>query len=234
MFEFTEEIAVGDKQESSDILKIFPYVNRKVKRIKNLAEQIDICIEDNNYEELDILNEQLVKESIFLCDHIKRFSASTGNMEVLLSALNSIVGVKIQMEGPICHAVFDCQIPYRLKYNAISDNNTVQQTYANTIYEAIKELSLSMYDKKVVMCFIHVYCNVNDMKDHDNYEYKPIIDAFALHLLHDDNPKFCAHYMDYLIGESNHTEVYVVPEELFPSFLHKLSIMRKKRNSQSD
>ncbi len=79
-------------------------------------------------------------------------------------------------------------------------------------------------DKKIpsVICYCHVYSkDVSPSRhlDHDNIETKSITDIITDFVLYDDGPKFLNHYHCSAIGEYNHTEIFVVPQNEFIQWL---------------
>ena len=53
-------------------------------------------------------------------------------------------------------------------------------------------------------------------RDHDNIETNMVADAVALYTMEDDGPRVCSHFACTALGDPEHTEVYVVPEEGLP------------------
>jgi len=55
-------------------------------------------------------------------------------------------------------------------------------------------------------------------RDHDNIEINSVVDAIALYVLFDDAPLRCSHYYCSAPGDSDRTEVFVVPRPDFPAW----------------
>jgi len=73
-----------------------------------------------------------------------------------------------------------------------------------------------------VLVFRHIYEASRPeraYRDHDNIELNRVADILALYLLPDDAPLRCAHYYCSAVGDTDGTEVYVVPRGLFPVWL---------------
>lgn len=49
------------------------------------------------------------------------------------------------------------------------------------------------------------------MWDHDNIETNMVSDIVAMYVMPDDALSVCSHYECSVMGEDDHTEVYVVP-----------------------
>ena len=73
-----------------------------------------------------------------------------------------------------------------------------------------------------VLIFRHVY-NRNRperrKRDHDNIEVNCVADTIALFVLTDDGPSVCSHYYCSTAGDTDCTEVFVIPRTDFPLWL---------------
>lgn len=81
--------------------------------------------------------------------------------------------------------------------------------------------------KDSVLVFRHVYNRKRPQRqyrDHDNIELNMVADIIALYLLPDDAPLRCAHYYCSAHGDTDYTEVYVVPKG---DFIHWLELYGK-------
>lgn len=73
-----------------------------------------------------------------------------------------------------------------------------------------------------VLIFRHVYSRdrpERQYRDHDNIEVNMVTDIVALYVMPDDAPMKCCHYYCSAAGESDRTEVYVVPRDEFAQWL---------------
>ena len=69
-----------------------------------------------------------------------------------------------------------------------------------------------------VIVFRHVYDKTTPEKqyrDHDNIEIKQVTDIVAFFMMKDDGPGVCSHYYCTAAGDTNCTQVYVVPRSEF-------------------
>jgi len=74
---------------------------------------------------------------------------------------------------------------------------------------------------KSVIVFRHVYDRERperQFRDHDNIELNAVVNVLALYLLPSDGPKWLEHYYCAARGESDSTEIYLVPQEDFDRF----------------
>ena len=74
---------------------------------------------------------------------------------------------------------------------------------------------------KSVIVFRHVYNHERPerlLRDHDNIELNAVVNVIALYLLRSDGPKWLEHYYCAARGETDSTEVYLVPQDDFDGF----------------
>lgn len=68
----------------------------------------------------------------------------------------------------------------------------------------------------------HVYDRdfpISGYRDYDNVEVKFVVDLVAMYMLVDDGPLHCNVYHCCTTGNESHTEVYVLPQEEFHTWL---------------
>jgi hypothetical protein len=73
-----------------------------------------------------------------------------------------------------------------------------------------------------VIVFRHVYDRERPerlYRDHDNTELGTVLDAVALYVMTDDSPLRCEHFYCGAPGSRERTEVYVVPQDEFMTWL---------------
>lgn len=73
-----------------------------------------------------------------------------------------------------------------------------------------------------VIIFRHVYSRDRPerrRRDHDNIEVNSVADTIALFVLTDDGPSVCSHYYCSAEGETDCTEVFVIPRTDFPLWI---------------
>lgn len=78
-----------------------------------------------------------------------------------------------------------------------------------------------------VICFRHIYDRSlpeRRIRDYDNIEEKQVLDVIALFTLCDDSGKFCDVFNTTAKGDTDCTEIYVMPPENFLSWLKEYSI----------
>lgn len=70
-----------------------------------------------------------------------------------------------------------------------------------------------------VLIFRHVYDRQRpdrQYRDHDNIEVNMAADIITLYVLRDDTPISCCHYYCTAVGNTDRTDIYVVPKSDFP------------------
>ena len=73
-----------------------------------------------------------------------------------------------------------------------------------------------------VLIYRHIYARdrpERKKRDHDNIEVNMVSDIVAMYVLPDDGPSVCSHYYCSTQGQSDRTEVYVVPQCEFTGWL---------------
>ncbi len=89
------------------------------------------------------------------------------------------------------------------------------------LYPALQAFFKNEFPTRYEECVV-IYRHVYDKgfperkkRDHDNIETNEITDTIAVFVMTDDAPKTCQHFHCSVIGSTERTEVYVVPEEDF-------------------
>jgi len=75
-----------------------------------------------------------------------------------------------------------------------------------------------------VLIYKHVYDKnrpERQYRDHDNIELNMVTDIVAFYVMKDDTPLRCFHYYCSIQGDIESTEVYVVPQNEFQTWLEK-------------
>lgn len=104
------------------------------------------------------------------------------------------------------------------------------------LYDVLTEYFNTFQFKKLdkaALIFKHVYKHGTPeswYRDHDNIETKQVADVVALFTMVDDSPKHCFHLSEGSEGDENQTEIYVVPDKAFMSWI---LLERKLRGKQS-
>lgn len=135
----------------------------------------------------------------------------------LLSATESM-NISIQMDEGVLELVLPCLLPQR-KTHAPADFLMMP------IYSALQKYAMTnaiYHFDRYTLCLRHVYDEVlgtGYIRDYDNMEIKPVLDAITLYFMPDDSGLCCDLY--HTIGRGPHscTELYLMDSHLFPEWL---------------
>lgn len=93
------------------------------------------------------------------------------------------------------------------------------------LYPAMKEFFDGLAPVRYTDCIL-IYRHIYDekrperrMRDHDNIEINMVSDIVAIYVMPDDGPEICSHYYCSAKGQTNRTEVYVLPKSEFAVWL---------------
>lgn len=76
--------------------------------------------------------------------------------------------------------------------------------------------------KECILIYRHVYSRTYDerkYRDHDNIELNMVTDTVAVRVMADDSPMLCRHYYCSAVGDTERTELYVIPRRDFSKWL---------------
>lgn len=76
----------------------------------------------------------------------------------------------------------------------------------------------SLRYRECILIYRHVYTRGHEARkyrDHDNIELNMVTDTVAVRVMADDSPMLCRHYYCSTLGESERTEMYVIPRSDF-------------------
>ncbi len=202
-----------------------------LQRIENLISKIKKQVEhlkalylekgndDEFYQEslkLVELSEKLTLEA----RNLPHYSGRCSSHEDIQEIIDNTVKVEI---GYTEDGFFCVRIPALLQKKERGGNQYIR----SILWSAMcKFFSNKVRDvpEKAVLVYRHVYDEKypnKRMRDHDNIEINQVSDIVAFWAMVDDAPYRCSHYYTSARGDCNRTEVYVVPEELFITFVDK-------------
>lgn len=215
MLDFKEEANINETGECRGQLKYKALANsirKKLKKISSIMDDISLYIESGYTSFADESSVKLVEEGIMLSDSIKRFASAIGsNPDTSISRIAIPVSVTME-ENDTCSIKFGQLLPHKPKRGCkVKDNNDICNAYLEGFYKEMQKFKdIPEYTEPVVICFIHHYKSERDMVDHDNYDIKPFIDAICVKFLHDDGPKWCSYYMDYVMDNASFSEIKII------------------------
>jgi len=228
-----------DVSEKSDFSKkhLTKICNTK-KSLKEAEERLDIISEMIENKQLQFIGIESSEVISRLNRCINNINAVIRNIGIKKEVQQEAVGLaKLQFEKTeedILRIIFPELLPERKSADEKGFATTIwriQEQYKNAILKYFSESEHKVYEEKVVLCFIHHFCEERDseerdskgtIKDHDNFETKAIIDCLASCLFVDDSAKYCSHFMDYLLDakeDEEYSEIYILPQKKFYNFI---------------
>lgn len=201
------------------MISIKEYVRAKSNDFLKIAESLDLHRRTNSKPLINKEFGDLIRSSVEFTNSIKLMAIEENCEFGIDNGLADIVKVKVEYIDDITHIMYDNHLPLRTKGYTLNERDIIHRVYLKPMETKIIDSSAKRYHEKAVLCFIHTYTKDNHVVDHDNYEVKPFKDAIAAVFFADDSPYFVADYHDYKIGEQNRTDIYIVPETQFASFL---------------
>ncbi len=196
------------------------YVIKKANDICKKANALDDAISHHRLSGVTECYISLTKTCVELTNTVKRAAyQDVTNIELFERNLSYIDDALVSQENGVTHIHLNCLLPARPKGKYLDERDTIRKTFIVPLNQAIMEKRLKSYTEKVVMVFIHTFKEGTKLMDHDNFLVKPIIDGISSVLLPDDSPEYVSYYMDHKVGESDSTDIYILPQKAFYSFL---------------
>lgn len=193
-------------------------ISKRTKKINDLASQADLFLEQRNLSHLPAIMENLIKETVNLCNYVKRQSRNMGFANRINAVMADLVHCSIEEKDSVYHIRFDTLLPKKVNsWGGEKDN--IYQMYVNGIHAAALSAGLPKWSGRVVMVIIHHFADEKAMIDYDNFELKSIIDAIAVHYLVDDSPKFYISHMDCVMGDDEFSEILLMSQEKFKNYV---------------
>ena len=147
--------------------------------------------------------------------------AYTGNPKARLETEN-LIKLSIPIEiGFTKEGWFSLRIPALLPKKDAGSADYIR----SSLYLAMREFFLDSQPVRYndcVLIYRHIYARdrpERKKRDHDNIEVNMVSDIVAMYVLPDDGPSVCSHYYCSAQGQSDRTEVYVVPQCGFTEWL---------------
>lgn len=232
MLNFTEidNDEVREYLKQNELLDEINNIENRMKKEIELINKIKLNILINDFKDSIVLTDNLICYNIGLDEKIRNLLRKIPvEEEIKENIIISDVKVfsKIEKEKDYLHLVMNNLLPARIKNNKNRAYllRKLNQEYHKELFPYFKKGKLLIYESKVVIVIINHFSDENSIKDHDNFEIKPIIDTISSFVLPDDNPDYCAHYMDSKYSETAYSEIFVIPETSFAQFIKKGSYL---------
>lgn len=205
---------------NSPFLHMLNLVEQKLVSLRKQADHVRLLCKTNDnaaYEAALRLAEQAEK-AVLLSRQLPSFTGRpTAQIDCEQAIMNAVpVEIGFTPEG-----WFRLSIPALLPVKEHGNANY----YRGLLYPAMQRFFGDRppirYDP-CVLIYRHVYTPDRPerrARDHDNIEVNMVSDIVALFTMPDDNPYCCSHLYCSATGESDHTEVFVIPEEDLPRWV---------------
>lgn len=216
----------------SPFLHMLGLAEQKLSQLQKQAAKVRLlCSADDNaaYDAVLRLEEQAEKAVLLIRQlpvYTGRPSAKADSEQVVLSSVPLRIG--FTPEG-----WFRLVIPALLP---IKEHGNVNY-YRGILYPAMQRFFAEHPPVRFSPCVLiyrHVYVPERAerrVRDHDNIEVNMISDIVALYTMPDDNPHVCTHFYCSAQGDSDRTEVYVIPAQDLPKWLNTMPwTMTEPRN----
>ena len=196
------------------------YVIKKADNICKKAKELDEAILNHRLAGVNKCYIDLTKFCVELTNTVKRAAyQDVTNIELFERNLSYINEADISQENDITHIHINCLLPTRPKGKYLDERDLIRKTYIIPLNQAISESQISPYKEKVVIVFVHTFKKGARLIDHDNFQIKPIVDGITCMLLPDDSPEYVSYFMEHKTGESDSTDIYIVPQRIFGQFI---------------
>lgn len=226
----------GQTQEYQELSK----KNTLLKQSNSLIKDTEALLKPLNTQQAHLSTEEYDKaiydgkyalqRANSIANRIRKLLSELGYEEDVFSMREESMRIEGSlMDGDVLHIILPELLPDKVLQGDTGRYAQIASTYSVAFQSFFGEKHFCIYEQKAVICFINFFTKEQELKDHDNFEVKQVIDILSAFLLPDDNPKWCANFMDYRMGEWCHTEIYVVPESKFQNFIKNLYKNRPKK-----
>lgn len=147
---------------------------------------------------------------------------ATGNRTAIDKVTDNIISVNNIKVGYTERGWFEIKIPALLPRKEKGNASYIRASVERALNSYFSSNRHDKFSSASVLIFEHIYALSRQgraYRDHDNIEINVITDLLALYCMIDDSPMLCKHYYTSKIGESDFTNVYIVPISDFPLWL---------------
>ena len=205
----------------STFQKALDKIDAKIQELHEQAFSVRRSYQDGNIKqayESALRLEEVSEKTVLLT---RALPAYTGNPKARLETEN-LIKLSIPIEiGFTKEGWFSLRIPALLPKKDAGSADYIR----SSLYLAMREFFLDSQPVRYndcVLIYRHIYARdrpERKKRDHDNIEVNMVSDIVAMYVLPDDGPSVCSHYYCSAQGQSDRTEVYVVPQCEFTGWL---------------
>ena len=205
----------------STFQKALDHIDEKIRALQEQAGAVRSFCEQGCMTEAYESALRLEKTSEKAVLLTRALPAYTGNPKARLETEN-LIKLSIPIEiGFTKEGWFSLRIPALLPKKDAGSADYIR----SSLYLAMREFFLDSQPVRYndcVLIYRHIYARdrpERKKRDHDNIEVNMVSDIVAMYVLPDDGPSVCSHYYCSTQGQSDRTEVYVVPQCEFAGWL---------------
>ena len=205
----------------STFQKALDKIDAKIQELHEQAFSVRRSYQDGNIKqayESALRLEEVSEKTVLLT---RALPAYTGNPKARLETEN-LIKLSIPIEiGFTEEGWISLRIPALLPKKDAGSADYIR----SSLYLAMREFFLDSQPVRYndcVLIYRHIYARdrpERKKRDHDNIEVNMVSDIVAMYVLPDDGPSVCSHYYCSTQGQSDRTEVYVVPQCEFTGWL---------------
>ena len=205
----------------STFQKALDKIDAKIQELHEQAFSVRRFYQEGNIKqtyESALRLEEVSEKTVLLT---RALPAYTGNPKARLETEN-LIKLSIPIEiGFTEEGWFSLRIPALLPKKDAGSADYIR----SSLYLAMREFFLDSQPVRYndcVLIYRHIYARdrpERKKRDHDNIEVNMVSDIVAMYVLPDDGPSVCSHYYCSAQGQSDRTEVYVVPQCGFTEWL---------------
>ena len=205
----------------STFQKALDKIDAKIQELHEQAFSVRRFYQEGNIKqtyESALRLEEVSEKTVLLT---RALPAYTGNPKARLETEN-LIKLSIPIEiGFTEEGWFSLRIPALLPKKDAGSADYIR----SSLYLAMREFFLDSQPVRYndcVLIYRHIYARdrpERKKRDHDNIEVNMVSDIVAMYVLPDDGSSVCSHYYCSAQGQSDRTEVYVVPQCEFTEWL---------------
>ena len=203
---------------NNSFLDVLGTIDGKVQRMSTEVKTIRQLATDGHMEDAYAVSLRLAKiaeRSTLLTRILPVYSGKpTAYMDVE-AVIRGTVPVKVSITDM---GWFYVNLPALLPKKEFNSRSYVRGYLFPALNQFFADKDPLHYEDAVII-FRHVYCRDRPerrRRDHDNIEVNCVADTIALFVLLDDSPSVCSHYYCSAAGDTDCTEVFVIPYADFP------------------
>ena len=208
-----------DSQFAKDVKVAEKLLNDGIKSLNLIKQHIEH--ENKQLAVEEAIKYEVISEKIVNNARIIPIASGIPNIETEINE-NIIKENNIKIKYLNDNKWFYAKIPSLLPKKEKGNPSYIRATFQIALKKYFLENPKIRIEADSVIIFKHNYSkerNEREYRDHDNIELNSIVDLVALYTLVDDTPLRLRHYYCSYVSEEDSTEIFVVPNTDFISWL---------------